>query len=84
MSVLVEQEFSAYDAVENEHSRTKKEQILDILLRDVYVTEHDYHARSKVLLEKARMARCGGPESLSSCMLSLSEAVSILVSNTSS
>jgi hypothetical protein len=54
--------------------------IIDILLNEIYCSEEYYVDRSKVLVRKARILRASGVENISSCLESLSEAISLLVS----
>jgi len=54
--------------------------IIDILLQDFYFTQDCYLERSRILLKKGRSLRTSGHEGLTDCIRCLSEAISIIVS----
>jgi hypothetical protein len=54
--------------------------IIDVLLNEIYCSKEYYLDRSKVLVRKAHILRASGVQNISSCLESLSEAISLLVS----
>ncbi|XP_022681893.1 separase [Setaria italica] len=56
--------------------------IIDILLDEMYSPEEYFLERSRVLVRKAGVLRSSGMQNISSCLESLSEAISLLLKNT--
>lgn len=54
--------------------------IIDILLKDVYVTPDSYVLKSRILIRKGRALRAHGLEGLRGSIQCLSEAISVIVS----
>ena len=77
------QELLAYGAMESRATMlcaNMQNRIIDILLNEIYCSKEYYLDRSKVLVRKARILRASGVQNISSCLESLSEAISLLVS----
>lgn len=53
--------------------------IIDILLDEMYSPEEYFLERSRVLVRKAGVLRSSGMQNISSCLESLSEAISLLL-----
>ncbi|KAJ0263460.1 Separase [Hirschfeldia incana] len=78
---ILQQELLAYDEMfplSSKLGQQTREEIADILLKDVYVTKDMHIERARILIWKARMTRSSGIEHLADCIRSLSEAISIL------
>jgi separase len=77
------QELLAYGAMESRATmlcENMQNRIIDILLNEIYCSKEYYLDRSKVLVRKARIFRASGMQNISSCLDSLSVAISLLVS----
>lgn len=80
IGLILEQELLAY-TMESRATMlcaNMQNKVIDILLNKIYCSEEYYLERSKVLVRKARMLRASGVQNISSCLKSLSEAVSLL------
>ncbi|XP_044951659.1 separase [Hordeum vulgare subsp. vulgare] len=78
---ILEQELLAYVAMESRATMlcgSAQNRIIDILLNELYCSKEYYLERSKVLVRKARALRASGVQNISSCLESLSEAISLL------
>ncbi|KAM0870738.1 hypothetical protein ACQ4PT_039815 [Festuca glaucescens] len=81
IGLIVEQELLAYGETKSRVTMlcaNMQNRIIDILLNEIYCSEEYYVDRSKVLVRKARILRASGVENISSCLESLSEAISLL------
>nr|XP_051189058.1 separase-like [Lolium perenne] len=84
IGLIVEQELLAYGETKSRVTMlcaNMQNRIIDILLNEIYCSEEYYVDRSKVLVRKARILRASGVENISSCLESLSEAISLLEAN---
>lgn len=66
-------------AVHPEFCQRMQMEVIDILLKDVYVTD-SHLQKSRVLIRKGRALRFCGSEGLEDCIQCLSEAISVIVS----
>uniref|UniRef100_A0A0D9VLJ7 Separase n=1 Tax=Leersia perrieri TaxID=77586 RepID=A0A0D9VLJ7_9ORYZ len=81
VGLILEQELLAYALVESRGTMLcveMQKKIIDILLNKIYCSKENYLERSRVLVRKARVLRASGVQSISSCLESLSEAISLL------
>ncbi|KAJ7538555.1 hypothetical protein O6H91_11G054000 [Diphasiastrum complanatum] len=81
LGFLLEQELSINGDLERQNPSVlldRKNRLLDILLDSVYDGKSFPLERSNILLEKCRLARIGGAESVQSCVTVLNEAVCVL------
>uniref|UniRef100_J3LHH6 separase n=1 Tax=Oryza brachyantha TaxID=4533 RepID=J3LHH6_ORYBR len=84
VGLILEQELLAYALVESRGTMLcvkMQKRIIDILLNKLYCSTEHYLERSRVLVKKARVLRASGVQSISSCLESLSEAISLLEAN---
>uniref|UniRef100_A0ACD5YX29 Uncharacterized protein n=1 Tax=Avena sativa TaxID=4498 RepID=A0ACD5YX29_AVESA len=81
IGLILEQELLAYGAMESRAAMlcaNMQNRIIDILLNEIYCSKEYYLDRSKMLVRKARALRASGVQNISSCLKSLSEAISLL------
>jgi separase len=81
VGLILEQELLAYALVESRGTMfcvEMQKRITNILLNKIYCSKEYYLERSRVLVRKARVLRTCGVQSISSCLESLSEAISLL------
>lgn len=77
---ILQQELLAYEemyAVHPEFCQRMQMEVIDILLKDVYVTD-SHLQKSRVLIRKGRALRFCGSEGLEDCIQCLSEAISVI------
>ncbi|XP_061982544.1 separase [Populus nigra] len=77
---ILQQELLAYEemyAVHPEFCQRMQMEVIDILLKDVYVTD-SHLQKSRVLIRKGRALRSCGSEGLEDCIQCLSEAISLI------
>ncbi|KAF9685049.1 hypothetical protein SADUNF_Sadunf03G0013900 [Salix dunnii] len=77
---ILQQELLAYEemhAVHPEFCQRMQMEIIDFLLKDVYVTD-SHLQKSRVLIRKGRALRSCGSEGLEDCIQCLSKAISII------
>ncbi|KAJ7002733.1 separase [Populus alba x Populus x berolinensis] len=77
---ILQQELLAYEemyAVHPEFCQRMQMEVIDILLKDVYVTD-SHLQKSRVLIRKGRALRSCGSEGLEDCIQCLSEAISVI------
>lgn len=77
---ILQQELFAYEemyAVHPEFCQRMQMEVIDILLKDVYVTD-SHLQKSRVLIRKGRALRSCGSEGLEDCIQCLSEAISVI------
>ncbi|XP_047043753.1 separase-like [Lolium rigidum] len=75
------EELLAYGATESRVTMlcaNMQNRIIDVLLNEIYCSKEYYLDRSKVLVRKAYILRASGVQNISSCLESLSEAISLL------
>ncbi|XP_065870788.1 separase isoform X2 [Euphorbia lathyris] len=81
ISKILQQELLAYEEMENrfpELCRRMQIEIIDVLLRDAYVTPNCHIERSRILLKKGQALRACGFDGLVDCIQCLSEVISII------
>ncbi|KAL6633464.1 hypothetical protein ACP70R_026135 [Stipagrostis hirtigluma subsp. patula] len=81
IGLIVEQELLVYGLMNSRGTVFCAEmqmRIIDILLNEIYCSKEYYLERSRVLVRKAGVLRASGVENISSCLKSLSEAISLL------
>ncbi|CAM0943846.1 unnamed protein product [Alopecurus aequalis] len=83
IGLILEQELLAYGAIESRAPvlcADMQNRIIDILLNEIYCSSSKeyYLDRSRVLVRKARTLRAAGVQNISSCLDSLSKAISLL------
>ncbi|XP_047080035.1 separase-like [Lolium rigidum] len=81
IGLILEQELFAYGAMESRATMlcaNMQNKIIDILLNEIYCSKEYYLDRSKVLVRKARALRASGVQNISSCLVCLSDAISLL------
>ncbi|XP_014756517.1 separase isoform X2 [Brachypodium distachyon] len=81
VGLILEQELLAYGVMESHATvlcAQMQNMIIDILLNELYCSKGYYLERSRVLVRKARVLRASGVQKISSCIESLSEAISLL------
>ncbi|KAG8072566.1 hypothetical protein GUJ93_ZPchr0006g41913 [Zizania palustris] len=81
VGLILEQELLAYGLIESRGTMfcvQMQTRIIDILLNKIYCSKEYYLERSRVLVRKAHTLRASGMQSISSCLESLSEAISLL------
>ena len=77
------QELLAYgltEAQSTEFCSKMQIRIIDVLLHKIYCSKEHFLERSRVLLRKAGALRASGVENIKSCLESLHDAISLLVS----
>ncbi|KAJ6942111.1 separase [Populus alba x Populus x berolinensis] len=77
---ILQQELLAYEemyAVHPEFCQRMQMEVIDTLLKDVYVTD-SHLQKSRVLIRKGRALRSCGSEGLEDCIQCLSEAISVI------
>nr|TKW23443.1 hypothetical protein SEVIR_4G292500v2 [Setaria viridis] len=85
LGLIVEQEELAFGSTEPRGAifcAQMQTRIIDILLDEMYSPEEYFLERSRVLVRKAGVLRSSGMQNISSCLESLSEAISLLLKNT--
>jgi hypothetical protein len=78
------QELFAYGAMKSRATMlcaNMQNRIIHILLNEIYCSKEYYLDRSKVLVRKARALRASGVQNISSCLVCLSDAISLLVTH---
>ncbi|XP_062221862.1 separase [Phragmites australis] len=81
VGLIVEQELLAYGLMESRGTTfcaKMQMRIIDILLGEIYCAKFFCLERSRVLVRKAGALRASGVQNISSCLESLSEAISLL------
>ncbi|XP_072151631.1 separase isoform X3 [Setaria viridis] len=81
IGLIVEQESLAYGLMEARGSVFSAEmqmRVINILLDEIYCSKECFRERSRVLVRKAGALRARGVQNISSCLDTLSEAISLL------
>ncbi|XP_020532873.1 separase isoform X2 [Jatropha curcas] len=81
ISKILQQELLAYEEMEimyPELCQRMQNEIIDIILQNVYVTQDSYLERARILIRKGRALRTHGFEGSEDCVQCLSEAISII------
>ncbi|KAI4304809.1 hypothetical protein MLD38_040275 [Melastoma candidum] len=81
LAVISEQEIFAYEEAKPlnpEFSKKMQMNIINVLLKDIYVTEEKCLQKARLLIIKARVLRSCGIEQLSDCIQCLSLAISAI------
>uniref|UniRef100_K3Z105 separase n=1 Tax=Setaria italica TaxID=4555 RepID=K3Z105_SETIT len=84
IGLIVEQESLAYGLMEARGSVFSAEmqmRVINILLDEIYCSKECFRERSRVLVRKAGALRARGVQNISSCLDTLSEAISLLEGN---